>query len=134
MILRRLERQSNRQEMSRRSPATKSGMKCICLPVTALGLHGDELFAGGSPAQVVDQGEVPIRGEGGSSSIGEAGGEQFQQSGEVRPIQGEGKTARREPLAPKHKIACWDSPKPLCRKDGAALWQIANAQSSCAAR
>ena len=28
----------------------------------------------------------------------------------------------REPLAPKHKIACWDTPKPLCRKDGVALW------------
>lgn len=27
-----------------------------------------------------------------------------------------------EPLAPKHKIACWDTPKPLYRKDGAALW------------
>ena len=31
---------------------------------------------------------------GGSSAIGEAGGEQFQQSGEIRPIQREGKTAR----------------------------------------
>ncbi len=38
------------------------------------------------------------------------------------------------PLAPKHKIACWDAPKPLYRKDGAALWQIANAPSSCAVR
>ena len=28
----------------------------------------------------------------------------------------------RDPLAPKHKIACWDTPKPLCRKDGVALW------------
>ena len=28
----------------------------------------------------------------------------------------------RESLAPKHKIACWDTPKPLYRKDSAALW------------
>ena len=40
----------------------------------------------------------------------------------------------RVPLAPKHKIAFWDTPKPLYRKDGAALWQIANAPSSCDAR
>lgn len=33
----------------------------------------------------------------------------------------------RKPLAPKYKIACWDSPKPLFRKDGAALWKITNA-------
>ena len=62
--------------------------------VAALCLHGDELLAGGSPAQVVDQGEVPIRGEGGSSALGKAGGEQLQQGGEVCPIQREGKTAR----------------------------------------
>ena len=30
-------------------------------------------------------------------------------------------------LPPKYKIACWDSPKPLFRKDGAALWKITNA-------
>lgn len=28
----------------------------------------------------------------------------------------------REPLTTKHKIACWEAPKPLYRKDGAALW------------
>ena len=40
----------------------------------------------------------------------------------------------RESLVPKHKIAFWDTPKPLYRKDGATLWQSANAPSSCAAR
>ena len=62
--------------------------------IAALRLHGDELFAGGSPAQVVDKGEVPIRGEGCPSAPGEAGGEQLQQGGEVRPVQGEGEAAR----------------------------------------
>ena len=77
------------------------GLRPLIVPVddeiehiAALRLHGDELFAGGSPTQIVDKGEVPVRSEGGSSAIGEAGGEQFQQSGEVCPIQGEGKTAR----------------------------------------
>lgn len=40
----------------------------------------------------------------------------------------------RESLVPKHKIAFWDIPKPVYRKDGATLWQSANAPSSCAAR
>jgi hypothetical protein len=30
------------------------------------------------------------------------------------------------PLPPKYKIACWDSPNPLFREDGAALWKISN--------
>ena len=40
----------------------------------------------------------------------------------------------RELLVSKHKIAFWDTPKPLYRKDGATLWQSANAPSSYAAR
>ena len=33
----------------------------------------------------------------------------------------------RAPPIPKCKIACWDSPKPLFRKNAAALWKITNA-------
>ena len=57
-------------------------------------LHRDELLAGGCPAQVVNEGQVPIRGQGCPSAPGEAGGEQLQQGGEVRPVQGEGEAAR----------------------------------------
>ena len=68
----------------------------------------------------------------GSSGIVFTGGRSVEQAQQVWPhlrilILG-------NPMLPKHKIACWEHPKPLCRKDGAALWQIANAPLSCAVR
>ena len=77
------------------------GLRPLVIPVddeiehvAALCLHRDELLAGGCPAQVVNEGQVPIRCQGCPSAPGEAGGEQLQQGGEVRPVQGEGEAAR----------------------------------------
>ena len=62
--------------------------------ISAFCLHRDELFAGGGSADVIHKGEVPVRGQGSACPIRQAGSEQLQERGKLRPIQGEGEGAR----------------------------------------
>ena len=63
--------------------------------IAGLGFHGDKLFASlGGAADVVNQRQVPVRGQGGAATAGLAAGEQPQQGGKFFFIKGEGEAAR----------------------------------------
>ena len=78
-----------------------NGLRPFIIPVDdeiknipAFCLRRDELLAGGGPADVIHKGEVPVRGQGSACPIRQAGSEQLQERGKLRPIQGEGEGAR----------------------------------------